>query len=99
RSRCFCGCTYAQHSFRKGLALPVCVSCECRGFDFVPSRPEEVGEWWLPRRQGFDASKWRAKCRCMHGHDSHHPVRRTCSVCSCRGFFSAYGCVACDGHQ
>jgi hypothetical protein len=21
-------------------------------FDYVPNRPEEVGEWWLPRRKG-----------------------------------------------
>ncbi|CAM9816514.1 unnamed protein product, partial [Choristocarpus tenellus] len=98
-SRCFCGCSYADHAFRKGSVLPSCTACECRAFDFVPSRPEEVGEWWLPRRQGFDAREWRAKCNCGHSHIAHHPLRRSCGSCSCGHFRSSYGCVVCDGHQ
>ncbi|CAM9683132.1 unnamed protein product, partial [Laminaria digitata] len=97
--RCFCGCSYEMHHFRKGCYLPVCKNCECRGFEFVPSRPEEIGEWWLPRRPGFTASTWRAKCRCGHSHEGHHPVRRTCDSCKCGEFRSAYGCVVCNSHQ
>eukprot|EP00955_Chlamydomonas_euryale_P113298 366209-Chlamydomonas_euryale.AAC.3 len=37
-------------------------------------RPEEVGEWWLPRRKGFNVHTWRAKCRCGHAHDVHEPL-------------------------
>ncbi|CAM9798614.1 unnamed protein product [Ectocarpus sp. 12 AP-2014] len=99
RSRCFCGCSYKMHVFRRGYTLPVCKICECQGFDSVPSRPEEIGEWWLPRRPGFDASSWRAKCRCGHTHEAHHPVRRTCGSCKCGEFYSAYGCVVCEARQ
>ncbi|CAM9309446.1 unnamed protein product [Ascophyllum nodosum] len=99
KSRCFCGCSYEMHDFRRGICMPVCRRCECRGFDYVPSRPEEIGEWWLSRRGGFDASEWRAKCRCGHPHDAHHPVRRSCTSCKCGEFSSSYGCVACDCHQ
>ena len=38
-------------------------NCACRRFEFVPRRPEEVGEWWLPRRRGFKVHAWKAKCR------------------------------------
>ncbi|CAM9520520.1 unnamed protein product, partial [Hapterophycus canaliculatus] len=99
RSRCFCGCLYERHTFRKGRTLPVCETCECQSFEFVPSRPEEIGEWWLPRRPGFDASSWRTKCRCGHSHEDHHPSRRSCGSCKCGEFLSAYGCVVCDSHQ
>ncbi|CAN0054076.1 unnamed protein product [Scytosiphon promiscuus] len=98
-SRCFCGCTYERHTYRKGRTMPVCETCDCGGFDFVPSRPEEIGEWWLPRRPGFCASSWRAKCRCGHSHEAHHPSRRSCGSCKCGEFRSAYGCVVCDSHQ
>ena len=63
--RCFCGHAYSQHAFasrtsRRGL--PRCQQCACKAFDLVPSRPEEVGEWWLPRRTGVTGS-----LRCVLG--------------------------------
>lgn len=45
--------------------------CRCQGFTFIPSHPEEVGEFWLRRRTGFDPAAWRAKCRCKHTHEEH----------------------------
>ena len=48
--------------------------CKCKGFAWIPSRPEEVGEFWFARRRDFDPSTWRAKCRCKHSHEDHEPV-------------------------
>lgn len=70
--------------------------CACRRFAFVPRRPEEVGEWWLPRRRGFDVHAWRAKCRCGHSHDEHHPLSRRCAATGCGAFSSAFRCVVCE---
>jgi len=62
-------------------------------------RPEEVGEWWMPRRKGFNVHKWSANCKCKCGHREHNPVTRRCNQCGCGGFQSAYRCVACDQSQ
>ena len=48
--------------------------CKCKGFSWIPSRPEEVGEFWFQRRRDFDPSTWTAKCRCKHSHEEHDPV-------------------------
>ena len=42
-------------------------------FRFVPTRPEECGMYWLPRRKDFDINKWRAPCKCNHNHEEHSP--------------------------
>ena len=49
-------------------------SCRCRAFTFIPSRPEDVGEFWLQRRPGFNPSTWSAKCRyvLVHIHSDIH---------------------------
>ena len=73
KARCFCGHTFAEHTTG---GLGGCQNCsECTRFAYMPSRPEEVGEWWLPRRKGFDVRHWRAKCQCGHGHDVHSAIR------------------------
>ena len=59
RSRCFCGHDHKAHG-AQGCGT---AGCRCRNFRWVPRRPEEVGEWWLPRRRGFQVQRWRAKCR------------------------------------
>ena len=58
RMRCFCGHSFHEHAVqsltsRKPVA-PRCLvdGCPCTAYRFVPSRPEEVGDWWLPRRPG-----------------------------------------------
>ena len=53
-SRCFCGHALASHKAvsKTNPQPPACTSCTCRRFEFVPSRPEECGMWWLPRRKG-----------------------------------------------
>lgn len=60
-------------------------------FCFIPSRPEEVGEFWLKKRATFDPKAWRAQCRCKHTHEEHaatgaHPCRH-------RGNSSTKGCL------
>lgn len=45
--------------------------CGCKAFAWVPSRPEDVGEYWLPKRRDFDPAKWRMRCRCKHTHEEH----------------------------
>ncbi|EDL02453.1 mCG19284 [Mus musculus] len=68
-------------------------------FCFIPSRPEEVGEFWLKKRATFDPKAWRAQCRCKHTHEEHaatgaHPCRHR--GCFCPSFESNFLCVACD---
>ena len=96
RSRCFCGHDHKAHG-AEGCGT---AGCRCRNFRWVPRRPEEVGEWWLPRRRGFQVQRWRAKCRCGHAHTKHHEGHASmlCAVpgCACMGFTAAFACLACD---
>ena len=58
--RCFCGHPLAVHATHKGVAGGACKGechCQCRRFRYIPFRPEEVGEWWLPRRKGFNVKQ------------------------------------------
>ncbi|KAM6469750.1 protein FAM221B isoform 4-T4 [Liasis olivaceus] len=101
-SRCFCGHLLKLHQVyvEKRATVPCTVAdCKCQGFVFIPSCPEEVGEFWLRRRTGFDVAAWRAKCQCKHTHEEHMPIgARGCCVrgCSCAVFASSFLCAACD---
>ncbi|XP_070587436.1 protein FAM221B-like [Erythrolamprus reginae] len=101
-SRCFCGHLLKLHQVyvEKRATVPCTLpGCRCQGFLFIPSCPEEVGEFWLRRRTGFDVAAWRAKCRCTHTHEEHTPTgARGCCVrgCSCGAFASSFLCAACD---
>ncbi|XP_003943837.2 protein FAM221B [Saimiri boliviensis] len=99
-SRCFCGHLLREHRIISDISVPCKVSqCRCLMFCFIPSRPEEVGEFWLKRRATFDPKAWRAQCRCKHSHEEHaasgpHPCRHHGCCCSC--FESNFLCAACD---
>ncbi|XP_045145035.1 protein FAM221B isoform X2 [Echinops telfairi] len=99
-SRCFCGHLLKEHRIISGISVPCGVSqCRCLMFCFIPSRPEEVGEFWLTRRATFNPKAWRAQCRCKHSHEDHlatgsHPCRH--QGCYCRFFESNFLCAACD---
>ncbi|XP_073202249.1 protein FAM221B isoform X3 [Lepidochelys kempii] len=101
-SKCFCGHLLREHQvYVETRARMPCIvpSCKCQSFIFIPSRPEDVGEFWLRRRAGFDPSTWQATCRCQHGHEEHAPsARRACRAagCWCVCFESNFLCAACD---
>lgn len=107
RSLCFCGHVYADHADHAGLLKPCghgrraggkATRCRCPGFAFMPSRPEEVGDYWLVKRRGFNVSTWRCKCHCGHTHEEHDPKTRRCRSCGCGAFRSNFLCVVCDKH-
>jgi len=104
--RCFCGHRMRAHDVaslsRRGQP-PACVveNCRCTSFDFIPSRPEEVGDWHLLRRRGFDVRTWTVKCRCGHSHTKHARIAgraRRCRErgCQCSGFDAPSQCVVCE---
>ncbi|CAH8853933.1 unnamed protein product [Trichobilharzia szidati] len=104
-SRCFCGHLLNQHETFTGKQLSLkCqqAGCICKAFKFIPSRPEEVGEYWLVKRRDFDRNTYRVKCKCKHTHEEHvaDPIPYRCNAkgCSCLGFSSAFLCAACDKH-
>ena len=104
KSRCFCDHSLGEHESYTAKSINVkCLvgACACKSFSFVPERPEDIGEWWLPRRPGFDYASWRAKCRCKHSHNEHSADKtRKCRMrgCSCFRFESNFLCAACDRH-
>ena len=104
KSKCFCGHLLNEHQEYSGNMYQVkCLvsKCPCKTFSFMPSRPEDIGEWWLQTRPGFDVSSWRAKCRCKHTHEEHGPNNpRRCKIksCPCFEFESNFLCASCDKH-
>ncbi|CAL8091842.1 unnamed protein product [Calicophoron daubneyi] len=102
-ARCFCGHLLNQHEQftgkQSGLKCTQ-IPCGCQAFKFIPSRPEEVGEFWLPKRRDFNPATYRVKCKCKHTHEEHvpepSPYRCRASGCGCQGFMSSFMCAACD---
>ena len=102
-SRCFCDHTLNEHEPYNGKSIQVkcqILNCSCKAFSFIPERPQDIGEWWLPKRPGFDLATWRAKCKCKHTHTTHDAQTKICSVrgCNCFSFKSDFLCAACDRH-
>ena len=98
-SKCFCGHFFKNHDkiLKNGRFKTNCKNCLCKQFRFIPRRPEELNQWWLPRRKGFDINTWRASCVCKHPHDEHSPVAPyKCKSCSCFDFVSDFCCISCD---
>lgn len=46
---CFCGHALSGHNQSRPNAP--CRGCSCPCYSYIPYRPEEIGEWWLPRRK------------------------------------------------
>ncbi|XP_013389714.1 protein FAM221B-like [Lingula anatina] len=103
-SKCFCGHLLGEHDKYTGRSIQVPCKfggCPCKAFAWIPSRPEDIGEFWFQRRRDFDVTKWRAKCRCKHTHEAHAATGgRQCKAkgCSCFHFNSNFLCAACDRH-
>ena len=53
-SLCFCGSTYACH-LTKSYSNP---NKKCSKFQWIPDRPEQIGDDFLPRRRGFNINSW-----------------------------------------
>lgn len=99
--KCFCGCLLAAHekfTGKQNMLRCETAGCKCKRFAFIPSRPEDVGEFWFQRRKNFDVSTYRVKCKCKHAHDQHDPTLFNCRQCGCGAFHSAFLCAACDRH-
>ncbi|KAH7817933.1 putative protein FAM221B like [Monocercomonoides exilis] len=98
--RCFCGHKMDEHEINpldKRRPTTRCKNCTCRRFEFVPMRPEEVGDWHLPRRKDFNVLEWRPKCKCNHTHEQHSPdPSHHCKICGCGSFQPHYCCVTCQ---
>lgn len=66
-SSCLCGHALKSHEAPKGggsrMKPPACTKCACSKFRYAPTRPEECGQWWLPRRRDFNIKAWRARVR------------------------------------
>lgn len=62
KSVCECGHPLSSHAKPKlssgFIRPPACSRCRCGGFTYTPTRPEECGQWWLPRRRDFDLIEW-----------------------------------------
>ncbi len=99
KSTCICSHGFCQHEkilTRKKFSSK-CLECGCKGFNFIPNLPEEIGEYWIPHQPNFDYSKWMAKCKCKHSWREHLVDKfLKCKSCSCFGFSSNFCCVVCD---
>ena len=66
-SLCICGHDLQNHdevkSFKSSIYIkpPRCKQCShrCKGYNYIPSLPEECGQWWLSRRKDFNLEQWR----------------------------------------
>jgi len=102
-SRCFCNHLYAKHKLKKlkngRFGKNPCQeeNCKCGNYVFMYRRPEEIGQYFMTRRKGFDINDWRPLCGCKHPHAVHDPVKTKCKECACRKFISDFACLSCDG--
>jgi len=95
--KCFCGHWLTQHMMTNGDKK--CELCQCKGFRFIPSSPEEIGEWWVSRMAGFRSDSYSVRCQCIHSHLVHGPVApHACSKCFCSTFASMFSCIVCNGN-
>jgi len=102
-SRCFCNHLYGKHKLkvmkngRFGKNPCEENGCKCVNYKYMFRRPEEIGQYFLTRRKGFDVTEWRPLCSCKHPHAVHDPVRTRCKECGCGKFLSNFACLSCDG--
>ncbi|KAK2964733.1 putative FAM221B-like protein [Blattamonas nauphoetae] len=98
-TRCFCGHLFQDHDMKPTAKRQStkCHLCHCPRCEFVPTRPEEIGDHWLPRRKDFNVTTWRVKCRCGHTHEQHDPgFGHHCNACGCSQWTGMYECMNCD---
>ncbi|KAL9644998.1 hypothetical protein ABK040_004491 [Willaertia magna] len=102
KSKCFCDHSLEDHMLIQNdkITFVECKNCkDCKRFEFIPTKPEEIGENWLVLRNNFNIDKYRVKCKCKHTHAEHSPKgmkRCLAKGCKCCIFDSAFLCVVCD---
>eukprot|EP00801_Mesodinium_rubrum_P011368 Mrub_11437.p2 GENE.Mrub_11437~~Mrub_11437.p2 ORF type:complete len:198 (+),score=63.42 Mrub_11437:71-595(+) len=100
KSQCLCGHPFLDHTLDKKMFHNKCQKCLCGDFKLVIKRPEGLNMGYLPRRKGFDITKWEPKCKCGHEVSKHKPsiskFEYKCKDCKCMDFLSDYTCVGCD---
>ena len=70
KSLCLCGHHLSIHlavnvpKSASYIKPPSCQKCRCGGFAYCPARPEECGQWWLPRRKEFTIPEWQEVIHC-----------------------------------
>lgn len=97
-SVCICGHGYLEHDCILSKKFSTkCKKCKCRGFQYIPQYPEEVGEYWIPFQKNFSYKTYKAKCKCKHGWNEHKgDGYLNCKSCGCAGFNSAFCCAVCN---
>ncbi len=94
-SVCLCGHKLIDHKevHKKSSFIrpPKCnkSGCRCFGFNYMPSRPEECGQWWLPRRKDFDLKAWRRVSTTAYSLFFHSLQRVQSNP-------EEYACIGCD---
>ncbi|MCQ2815691.1 MAG: FAM221A/B family protein [archaeon] len=97
-SMCICGHGFPNHEciLTKRFSTK-CKSCKCKGFQYIPLYPEEVGNYWQPYQKHFSYDTWKAKCKCKHGWNEHRADGYySCKTCGCSGFNSDFCCAVCN---
>jgi len=101
-SRCFCNHLYGKHKLktlkngRVGKNPCTEEGCLCSNYIYMYRRPEEIGQYYMTRRKGFDINEWRPLCKCRHPHAMHSADKQKCKNCACRKFISDFMCLGCE---
>ena len=96
---CICGHGFPEHEkiLTKKKQSSKCTSCKCRTFAYIPTFPEEIGEYWVSNQKNFSYKTWKAKCKCKHASDEHSVDKGLgCKKCGCYSFVSNFCCAVCD---
>jgi len=96
---CICKHYFAEHEkiLTTKKFSSKCKTCSCRAFAFIPTLPEEIGEYWIPHQKNFSYSTYVVKCKCKHPWTDHSADKfLKCKSCSCYSFNSNFCCVVCN---
>jgi len=64
---------------------------------YIPTFPEETGEYWIPYQKNFSYKTFKVKCKCKHPFDDHSVDKGLgCKKCGCYTFESSFCCAVCD---
>ena len=99
KSLCICNHYFAEHDkiVTSKKFSSKCKTCSCKSFAFIPTLPEEIGEYWIPHQKNFSYNTFLVKCKCKHPWNQHAADKfLKCKSCNCYGFNSNFCCVVCN---